>query len=137
MGLFLLGLVLIGGGLLIAFHVSVELGVTLSIFGVLFTVILLLVLFNVPVNSKRLLVEYDEDRKYLESVYELEYISEQERSNVVELIMKDNEIIRMAKIKSKSFYVNVFHSKEVGDLELFDISRVPEVNGRQELNIKN
>ncbi len=136
MGLFLVGLVLIIGGVLLIAN-DFDFGGFILGVGAIMTIILIIIATCVPSNSRRLIFEYRQDVKYLEAVFELDFISHSERDKAVELILSDNRIIGITQMRDKNFWVNVFYSKEVGELELFDVSRVPQVNGRQELNINN
>jgi hypothetical protein len=134
MGLFLVALVLIIGGIGLL-YITDGISSIMIVVGGLLAVILIMCAIDAPYDGKRLLVEYEIDKAYLDSVYTLEYISEQERNKAVDLIIKDNKIINQYNINSNNFWISIYYYEEVGELEFFDVSRVPQVNGRQEFNI--
>jgi hypothetical protein len=68
---------------------------------------------------------YNVDKNYIESQYHNSKMSGDERKQAIELILKDNAIIISNRLWRNSWILGIFNYDKVGDLELFDINKLP------------
>jgi hypothetical protein len=68
---------------------------------------------------------YNVDKNYIESQYKNTKMSGDERKQVIELMLKDNSIIVSNRLWRDSLILGIFNYDKVGDLELFDINKLP------------
>ncbi len=127
----MVGLVILGLGILMAtvgrnwgFEIVSPLPIVI---GVIWLVICFFLIMGVETTGKRVVLEYEQDRLYIESLYDEDVISLAERNKVVTLIMKDNNIINKCKVNSDSALYNLFYSEDVGKLELFDVTKITNI----------
>ncbi len=141
MGLLIIGLLVIVLGVILynydCFYGSESWGIGLIVLGSIFMAILLIILAFRPIYESQLIVEYEEDKMYLESIFESKHITGDEREKAIDLIMSDNKIIRVNRIRQNSFWIGIYYADKVGELECFNVSMVPEVFNRQSIEISN
>lgn len=94
------------------------------------------VLGNNYFDDKRLCIEYQNDKTYVESCYDNKYLSSSERSKVNEIIIHDNSIIQTSKAFKSDFWIGVFQYQNVANLEPFDAKRIPVTNSMVTVNSK-
>jgi hypothetical protein len=117
----------VSGIVLILYDDCSCLAIVLMVLGGLGFLICIVAIFCAPVDRDRILLGYEQDRIYIESMYNEELISLQEREKVIDLILEDNRIINKFRVYSKSKTLNWFYSKKVAGLELFDITKIRKV----------
>ena len=142
MGLFILfGGILILGIILIRTagryaYTQKGLGTGFIVLGTMSLVCLLSVLISIPFQNEEYKVRYAEDRAYIESVYLNTSLSENERGEVTTLIRGKNQTINKNKIWRDSFWVGIYYPHDVGDLETFDVSKVPQAIPAYSIDVK-
>ena len=112
------------------------LGMSLVSTSILAYVVMIGALVFVPSSNSRLLVQYEEDKAYIESVYDSTTLTEGERERVITLIMKNNKRIKVNKIRIESFWRNIFYPQDISNLETFDVSKVPPAIPTYSVEIK-
>jgi len=136
----LIGLmVLIAGMLVVVFEwCDLEIfGGFLIFFGALTVVICIICIVTAPVYSRQICLEYEQDKVYIESLYNEETISLEERMKVIDLIIEDNNIINKHRIRNKSLAYSWFYPKSVGQLEIFDLTKIEKIKNEIVLEENN
>lgn len=96
--------------------------------------IIIPVLWNVSIDEENLVILYQQDKVYIEQCYENKNITDFERKAVMEKIIFDNSLINSTKYWRDNFWVGWFYEYKVGDLQLFDINKIPPVRVKYESN---
>jgi len=81
-----------------------------------------------PFEWQGQLYEYEQDRAFIERCYDNNNLSALEIDRVTKIIISDNKTILTNKLYDKNPWVNWFYSKRIGELELFDMSRIKTSN---------
>jgi hypothetical protein len=89
-----------------------------------------------PFEQDKLLVEYNNDKEYIESVYKNNNLTDSERARAVQLIRQDNIIIEKQRLYIDNFWIGIYQFEKVAKLETFDLSKVPEAKYRMILEKK-
>jgi hypothetical protein len=75
-----------------------------------------------------MIISYYNDKSYFESIETNYNLTDQERSNIVSKMININNIILTRKKFRDDKFIGLFIEKGVGDLELFDLKKVPIAN---------
>ena len=76
------------------------------------------------IENVNMLIEYENDRKYIEACYNNDNLTDNERQKINGLIINDNNIIIKTKTWRDNFWIGLYYPHKIGDLELFDIDRI-------------
>ena len=129
-------------GLLLVFVIGILLGIVLAstsntysstnsagwALGITSTIALVICLFVLGVNR---IVDisnvglYKVNQAYIESAFDNTSLTSEERLKLVGLIQESNGIITKNKIWHDNFWIGSNFSEQVGNLKMFDISRLP------------
>lgn len=132
MGVVIIGLLLIVLGII--FRREELTPVMCFTIGGLFLAASIIFFLNVKAYEKNMVLAYAYDLEKYQAAIENPKITGEERASVIDMIINDNIIIMNNKMWSKNFWVGIFHSKKVGELEPFDINKIPYAS--QEIKLK-
>ncbi len=126
MGFIIVGIALLLIGLVV-FYFSCETGVfIMSISAALLSISLIMVPITI-MAGKNTCNDYLIKKAVFESYATNEQISSMERVNAIELATEMNIEINRNKTWRKNFWIGLFYYHPIGDLEKFDISKLPVV----------
>ena len=94
-----------------------------------FIVVSSVIFINKPFVVEERLIEYETIKEYLTSTTEITPI---EKESIIKRIIENNNIIKTHKIWIYNFYVDIFYSEKIANLELIDFKSIPNAN----INIK-
>lgn len=70
------------------------------------------------------LIEYEQDKAYIESCYNNTQLTDNERQKLNELIIKDNNIISLSERWKDNIWIGILYSDKIASLKKFDLSKV-------------
>lgn len=73
-------------------------------------------------------INYKNDKIKIETAINNPQITGEERASVIDIITKDNIYIISNRFYGQSFWTNIFFPKNIQQLELFDINKIPYAN---------
>jgi hypothetical protein len=79
-------------------------------------------------------IEYEQDKAFIEECYNNENLTPVDRNEAIKIIVNDNAIINKMAYLKKNIFINIFVPNNIGDLELFDIKKLPKPVTAIELN---
>lgn len=71
------------------------------------------------------MISYQYDKVKIETAINNPQLTGEERTSAIDLITNDNQIITNIKYWRDNFWIGVFCYYPIGDLPLFDITKVP------------
>jgi len=97
-------------------------------------IVIAVICFGVSLSwNKSLVDDYEIDRQYIEMAKSQD-ISSSEKEYLVGKIINDNSIIMAHRRFKDNFFLGIFHSKDVAELELFSFNDIP--NGNFNVTVK-
>lgn len=131
MGIFIIAIVAILIGVFLIYKYRDDynegpliLGFILGIPGLIALIICFIQLINTRIDDTNYLIEYQNDKLYIESNYNNENLTDNERMKLSQIIMTDNNIITKSKTWRNNFWIGCFYPYRVGDLKLFDAKKI-------------
>ena len=73
-------------------------------------------------------INYQNDKIKIETAINNPQITGEERASVIDIITKDNIYIISNRFYGQSVWTNIFFPKNIQQLELFDINKIPYAN---------
>lgn len=107
--------------------------VFLTIVGAIVLVICLAISVSAHYRGQVNIKLYEQDKLRIERAITQE-ISMIEMKEVMNLAMADNKIIITNRVMRHNFWVGLFYYDPIGDLELFDITKIKESNTKIKIN---
>lgn len=94
----------------------------------------LLFVVIIPFDGRSDLIKYEQDKIVIELTYNNEKLTGNERTNAITLATEYNTTIKETKYWSDNFWFNIFVHKPIGELPLFDLTKINQANISVEIN---
>ncbi|MFA5174663.1 MAG: hypothetical protein WC438_05775 [Candidatus Pacearchaeota archaeon] len=78
-------------------------------------------------DNKNYPIEYEQNKIYIESTYNNDKITDQERTQVIKMILDTNKKILTTKLWRDNFWIGNYYPYSIGDLPIFDITKIKPV----------
>jgi len=136
MGLLIIAIVFFVLGILLAIMTDSEMGAGFLVgIGGVMLVILAILFIVAQANRFFLPAKYAVDKAYTSSVATNPQLTDRERTTAVKLIQDDNYLIANARALRGNFWVGIYYSWEVGDLEPLAFTGIPPAKNQMGIGI--
>jgi hypothetical protein len=126
--LIVFGIMFVLGCWLITTYDHELLGCILTTISVGILIFLIPIFIYVSLGNSNYIIEYNQDKAYLESIKDNNQLTDKEREKAVSIVMETNNTIMKSKKWRNNFIIGIYYCKTIGDMPLFDINKVPKAS---------
>lgn len=100
-------------------------GAGCAIFSITCGMIVIVMLIIVNINNKNMIIEYNINQDYYNSIIDRKDITDYERTKINYIILETNKKIEISKQWRDNFFIGWFIENDIGDKKPFDFDKIP------------